>query len=311
MILTVTLNPSIDISYLVPDFHLDQVQRCQEVHKVAGGKGINVTKVLHQLGAPVKATGFLGGHFGDYLADKLSQANIQHDFITISDETRQSIAILHDHQQTEILESGPLISPSEAQAFLKHFPHLLAECQILTLSGSLPKGLSPEFYQELISLAQQENVKVLFDSSGQTLIDVLTGPARPFLIKPNDDEISQITGRPFNLDQLNQCKADLNIPLFADIEWLVISLGADGAFIKHRNQFYRVSIPKIEVVSPVGSGDATVAGLAWALHQAVDDDVVIKTGMTCGILNTMQAQTGHIDPQYFDQIYKQIRVEAV
>ncbi|MDO4205598.1 MAG: PfkB family carbohydrate kinase, partial [Streptococcus gallolyticus] len=135
MILTVTLNPSIDISYPLDELTLDTVNRVSEVKKTAGGKGLNVTRVLSEIGDNVTATGFIGGKLGDFLTSRLDQNGIQHRFFPIHGETRNCIAILHEGLQTEVLEAGPMIDRDEADGFLNHFRYLCPSYDVITISG--------------------------------------------------------------------------------------------------------------------------------------------------------------------------------
>lgn len=310
MIITVTLNPSIDVAYQLDAFQLDGVNRVQEARKTAGGKGLNVTRVLQQLGDPVLATGFLGGGLGQVLAQKLDRQGIGHSFQEIAGETRNCVAVLHQGQQTEILEQGPEISPEEAQAFTAHFKELLAEAQWVVFSGSLPKGLPVDFYVSLIALCQEAGVGVLLDTSGASLEAVLESSARPNLIKPNLEELSQLVGREVSLD-LADLKALLAHERFAGIDWIVVSLGAAGAFAKHGDNYYRVRIPKIEVVNPVGSGDSTVAGLASGLLEGLADADVLKRGNLLGMLNAQEEATGFVNLDKAADLLEKIEVEEV
>ncbi|MDK6233164.1 hexose kinase [Aerococcus sanguinicola] len=309
MILTVTMNPSIDISYPIDHLEIDGVTRCQDVSKTAGGKGLNVARVIHQLGEDVLTTGILGGHHGAFIKDQLDRDGIKNAFSTCAGETRDSIAILHEGKQTEILESGPTISKEEEAAFLDQFQGLLDQVDTMTISGSMAKGLSPDLYTELIRRAAQAGVATLLDSSGQFLADAIASSDKPLLIKPNHHELGDLIGEtldPSDLDSLHQ--ALLN-PRFQGIEWIVVSLGGEGAFVKHQDKFYKANIPSIEVVNPVGSGDSTIAGLAIAISQHKSPEEVIKYGMTAGILNTMEKKTGHVNPDNFQTIYDQIEIK--
>ena len=301
-ILTLTLNPSVDISYPLNHLELDTVNRVSTTRKTAGGKGLNVARVIAQLGQKVAGSGFLGGDLGNFIAKKLSRDNIENWFMQISGETRNCIAILHDDgKQTEILESGPEITATEADDFLDHLEKYLDQIDLMTISGSLPKGLPTDFYSQLIELADRHGVQTLLDSSGEPLLKSLTSLHRPYLIKPNQDEIAQIAGQ--KIDDLDQLKKILlENPLLSSIPWVVVSLGKDLFYAK---------IPKIDAVNPVGSGDSTVAGLAYALNKKADVDEVLKTAMTTGILNTLNAKTGCIDASLFENYYSQIVIEKI
>ncbi|WP_057874195.1 tagatose-6-phosphate kinase [Loigolactobacillus rennini] len=312
MILTVTMNPSIDMSYPLKHLAIDTVNRVKEVHKTAGGKGLNVSRVISLMGRDLLATGILGGHFGAYIEARLDDDQIKHDFSHIDQESRNSIAILHDGgNQTEILEAGPTLTSTDATNFLKHYQKLLTQVSLVTMSGSLPGGLEPDFYAKMIQLAHQAGVAVLLDTSGASLKAALESDAKPNLIKPNEAEISQLLGQQVDGHDLASLKQALQAPIFTGVDWIVVSLGAAGAVAKHGDHYYQATIPKIKVVSPVGSGDSTLAGLAMALEAKKPDQQVLQTGMTTGMLNTMEAPTGFINPNLFDQYFAKVNVQAI
>lgn len=312
MILTVTLNPSIDVSYPLEHLRIDGVSRVNKVSKTPGGKGLNVSRVLQQLGANLVTTGFIGGHFGAFIKQELDVIKLNHDYLDIDGETRTCIAILHDDgKQTEVLESGPEITSEQATEFKEKFKQLLDGVTLVTLSGSLPKGLGADYYAELISIARQKDVKVLLDTSGKTLETSVNSDNKPYLIKPNEEEIKAIIHDDIDLTNLADVKEKLSTNAFNGIDWVVISMGKDGALAKHKDTFYRVTIPTIQAVNPVGSGDSTIAGFAKAINDNGSDEEILKTGMTAGILNTMSPKTGDIDPDKFNEIYTQVNVETV
>ena len=182
MILTVTLNPSVDISYIIPDLRLDTTNRTDQVGKTAGGKGINVTRVIHDLNKAVTAT-------GEGIVSELNKNGIKTDFLSIEGETRNCIAILHDGQQTEVLESGPTITDDENAAFLTHFKQAVGYADVITISGSLPKGLEEDYYVKLIQIASNLDKKTVLDTSKSNLSNVLENPFKPTVIKPNIEEL--------------------------------------------------------------------------------------------------------------------------
>lgn len=310
MILTVTLNPSVDISYPLDCLALDTVNRVAHVSKTAGGKGLNVTRVLAEVGQSVVATGFIGGKLGDFVIHQLQEQDISNQFFKIKGETRNCIAILHEGMQTEILEAGPYIDVDEAEGFLNHMSIIAKQFDVLTLSGSLPKGLAANYYQDLITMARAYGRKVVLDCSGPPLKAVLAGKDKPTVIKPNLEELEALLGESITLDE-ERLVSLLSRPLFEGIEWIIISLGAQGAFAKHHNRFYRVSLPKIKVANPVGSGDATVAGIAWALAEGDDDETLLKKANILGMLNAQESKTGHVNMAHFDKLYQELQVREV
>ena len=311
MILTVTMNPSIDISYPIESLKLDDINRVSEVSKTAGGKGLNVTRVIYELGGSVKATGVVGGHLGNQIKEQLDTVGISHDFYSISQETRNSIALLHDNgKQTEVLESGPNVTRSEMEGFIATFQRLLDHAELITISGSLAKGLPNDFYAQLILSAKEKGVDTLLDTSGKALNEALRGEQKPKLIKPNLTEINDLLKTDLDSEQPEKLKQALTHPLFQGVEWIVVTLGGEGAVVKHNELFYHATLPKIDVVNPVGSGDATIAGLAYAVSHFESDENTIKTGMTTGMLNALESVTGHINRDNFQRLYNQVQVKV-
>ena len=221
MILTVTMNPSIDISYPLDELKIDTVNRVVDVTKTAGGKGLNVTRVLSEFGDSVAATGLVGGKLGDYLVENIDD-KVSKRFFSIKGETRNCIAILHGDNQTEILEKGPEVLKQEGQDFLAHFENLLDTVEVVAISGSLPAGLPVDYYANLVDLANQAGKPVVLDCSGAALQAVLESPHKPTVIKPNNEELSQLLGREISKD-LDKLKKILQEPLFAGIEWIIVS----------------------------------------------------------------------------------------
>lgn len=185
----------------------------------------------------------------------------------------------------------------------------MADTDFITISGSLPKGINHDFYSLLIDKATEADVKVLLDTSGATLKASLENTHKPFLIKPNETEIADLLGKEIHSnDELVEALEDKE---FDGIEWIVVTLGADGAIVKHQKNYYRVDIPTIKVVNPVGSGDSTIAGLAYALSEGKSPEDVIKSGMVTGMLNTLEEKTGFINVDNFETLFKQIKVEKI
>lgn len=310
MILTITLNPSVDIAYQLNKFRLDSVNRVEKVQKTAGGKGLNVSRVLKQIGEDVLATGFIGGELGNDVKNQLYQNHIKSSLVEISGETRNCIAILHEGQQTEILEQGPTIQEHEALNFIEHLRNLLSKVEVVVISGSLPKGLESDYYVKIVELCKKFGVPVVLDCSGEALKKVLKSKEKPTVIKPNTEELSQLIGSDVT-DENQELQSVLSSQMFQGIEWIVVSLGTKGAFAKHKDKFYRVRIPKIDVVNPVGSGDSTVAGIAASLAHALPDVELLKNANILGMLNAQEEQTGYVNLEHSEELYSQIEVEEV
>lgn len=307
MILTITLNPSVDRRYNVENFETGKVFRSKETQYTPGGKGINVSKVLEILGEKPLASGFLGGRAGEYIQESLNSLNIENDFVNIDGETRSCIAIISEESQTEVLESGPTISKEEEEMFFKRYTELVKKCRFISISGSLPKGLPLDTYKTLIEIAKEEGRNVILDTSGEALKIAIE--AKPFLIKPNEDEIQNLLGKELEgeADIINTGKEILE----KGIEIVVVSLGKEGSLVFNKNDVYKVTVPEIELVNPVGSGDSMIAGFAAGLSRDYNLEKTIKLAAACGTLNAMEKETGCIDPKSLEFMMDKIQVQKI
>lgn len=310
MIATITLNPSVDISYNFDDFYFNEVNRCNNYFKTAGGKGINVTRVLKELNCNVIATGFIGGNNGLFIENELESLSIPNQFTKIYDNTRNCIAINNsDGSQTEILETGPTISEKESNSFLDLITKFFDNnyINVISASGSLPKGLNVAYYNKLIKLANERNIKFVLDTSGEYLSEGIK--ASPYLIKPNIHEIEQL----FNVKITSEL--ELRSILYKlkefDIKMIVVSLGNDGSIALCDDKLYRINIPKVKVINPVGSGDSMIAGIISEINKNSSFEEILKVGNTCGILNAISKKTGCIDLNKYNEIYKKVKIERI
>ena len=310
MILTITANPSVDISYNVDNLKIDDVNRVMEVKKDAGGKGVHVSYVLNELGEKVSNSGFVGGKLGEFIEKRLDQRKISHDFIKLEDETRNCIAIIHDGKQTEILENGPFVSKEKEDEFLKHLKEISKNLDIINISGSLPDGLDYTFYQKIIEFAKENNIFVSLDTSGETLKKLVEGDIKPDFIKPNEKEIIDIIGEEFPNDD-GEIKKVFESKFLKGISHIIVSQGSEGAVVKINGKIYKVKVPKVCAINPVGSGDSTLAGAISAIKNMEDDIDFIKKSMTCGILNVLNHEIAHINMKDFDKYYNKIKIKEI
>ena len=310
MILSITANPSVDISYNIENLKIDDVNRVELVNKDAGGKGIHVSYVLNELGEKVINSGFVGGKLGEFIEKRLDERKISHDFIKLDDETRNCIAIIHDNNQTEILEKGPKIGLEKEKEFLDHLEKLSKNIEIINISGSLPKGLDASFYQKIIKFAKENKIFVSLDTSGNTLKEIVKGEIKPDLIKPNETEIKDIIEKEFPENEEEIRKIFEKSPL-KDIPYVIISQGKDGAIFKIKNKIYKAKVPKVKAINPVGSGDSTLAGALSVIFNKEDDEDFIKKSMTCGLLNVLNEEIAHININDFDKYKEKIEIKEL
>lgn len=303
MILTITLNPSIDRRYSIKGFEKGRVFRATDVQFTVGGNGLNVTKVINAFNEPVMATGFLGGRSGEYIKEQLDATGIKHNFISINGETRSCLAILSDDgSQTEILEKGPSISGEDVLEFYELYRELIKEVDIICASGSLPHGLPPETYGNLIIMAREAGKKFFLDTSGEALKYGVE--AAPFLVKPNREELEGLMG--CKIDSEREIIQAGKYMLENDINIVMISLGEEGAIVFHNGYIYRIRVPKVKAVNPVGSGDAMIGGFVASLYRDYDFEFILKVAAACGTANAMEAETGKVDMINMKRIMNEI-----
>lgn len=309
MILTVTMNPSIDTAYpLAGPLKVDDVNRVEPI-KTAGGKGLNVSRVLGQLGDDVLATGLLGGRMGDFIADRLDECGVAHDFARIAGESRVCIAVLHEGNQTEFLEAGPEVSGDELAGFGEKFRGLAARADVVTMSGSLPRGVDAGYYAVLTGIAAGAGAKVLLDTSGASLEAALGAKRKPYLVKPNLSELGALLGRELSAGDLGEVRAAVEgDERFRGVEWVVVSMGAAGSVAFSGGRAWRARAPRIECMNATGSGDSTVAGFAHGIAAGAEPAEVLRLGNACGTLNAMDPATGHLPMKRWDDIYGAVEV---
>lgn len=308
MILTITLNPSIDRRYVVDSFEVGSVYRAREVEYTPGGKGINVSKVIMDLSSNVMATGFLGGKSGEFISEKLDELNIKNRFVQISNETRSCLAILSDNNShTEILEPGPKISKDEIEQFYRYYDKFIESCDIICASGSLPSGVPIEIYKDLIDIATNRGKKFLLDTSGNALKEGIK--ASPFLIKPNKEELGNILGTPINTE--SKLVDGIKSLSKYNIGIIVVSLGSEGSLVCINDKIYKVNIPGVKTINPVGSGDSMIAGFAVALERGYDLDTMIRFASACGTANAMESETGKVSIETVDKLMGEIRCKEI
>ncbi|MFK4566333.1 hexose kinase [Enterococcus sp. UD-01] len=311
MILTVTMNASVDITYVLSEFQLGQTNRVATIEKTAGGKGLNVSRVLHQVKGQVCASGMLGGTTGEFIQNSLTEQGLEQHFYQIQQESRNNISIISGAEQTEILEAGPTVSEEEQQQFVALFKTLLGQVDTVVLSGSLPAGMKPSFYSWLVACAQEQGKQVLLDTSGAPLKESIEAPIKPTLIKPNEHELADLLGTTIDPDNLPDLKEKLAAPIFQRIPWLVVSLGAAGAIIKQGEEYYYAKVPKIQAVNAIGSGDSVIAGLALGLDLQEEPTAIIKRGMAYGVLNALEERPGYLKLAKLSEIIAQIEVSKI
>ncbi len=301
MILTVTANPAMDVAYFVKSFNMGNVHRPIKTVMSAGGKGLNVARVARALGERVTAMGFIGGSNGNFIRTEAEKLGIRCAFTEIQGETRRNIDIIDANGNTgELLETGPEISAQEESSFVRAYCDEVDFYDVICISGSLPGGLSGDFYCKLIGIAKEKGKKVIVDTSQKTLESVIK--AKPYMIKPNRDELTSLFGEKTDVK-------DALVRLYnMGIEVPFTTLGGDGAALFDENELYKFDIPKIQIKNTVGSGDSTVAGVAVGLCRGMQLRDCVRLGMASGMSNAQSEQSGVVSLEAVEKFYREIKI---
>ncbi len=312
MILTVTLNAAIDKSLSVPNFRLGRRHRTVEQRSTAGGKGVNVARLLASLGQPVIATGFVGGATGTRIVQQLTTESVLNGFVHIAEESRTNISVLDPTtgEQTEINERGPEVNAAEAELFIEKLSYLARGAAICVLAGSLPRGVDASFYATLIAELRSADVTTIVDSDGEAM--KLAVRAQPTVISPNMVEAEELVGHEFSdreeqvgalaqLRGLGSQEAIITLP-----DGCVASVLVDG-----QAREYRVWIEPREAVASVGAGDAFLAGYVAARYTGSTPEECLRYAVACGAESTQRLGAGLIDPNGVDQLLAEVEVERI
>ena len=309
MITTVTLNTSVDKLYLVDRFVPETVMRVRQVHNSAGGKGLNVTKVISLLGEPVTATGFIGGYSGQYIRSMLSRDGIRDDFVEVSGETRSCINILDagSGKHTELLEPGQPVSAGDVARFIEKYREAVGRSTVVTISGSAPEGTSPDLYGELVRLAKEKGCRVILDASGPRLLHGIE--AGPTMIKPNRDEIQYILGeKELSLSKLMHAIDSLQKK---GIEVVAVSLGKEGVLVGEGGRFWKGTPPDLEAKNAVGCGDSMVAAFAVAFHRKMKTEDAVGFAVAVSAASALSWETGKLRPEDLEAVRPKVVVKQL
>ncbi len=309
MILTVTLNAAIDKRYVVENFVPYTVGRVKECTYSAGGKGLNVSRIAAIYGEEVVATGFLGGHSGTYIAEAIERDGVKSAFLFTQGESRSCINIYDEatKKQTELLEPGITVTNEELRLFLAHYETLVKKADVVSISGSVPRGVPIQYYGELIQLAKKQKKPVLLDTSGELLEKNLK--FIPDMIKPNDDEIAMLTGQE-HLSEEEILKEAMTL-YHSGITYVVISLGKKGSLTVCKDGVFRARVPQFKPVNTVGCGDAMTAGYAIGLAHNMSGIETVRLASAISSASSMCAGTGMFEKKELGTMMGQIEIEKI
>lgn len=303
MIYSVTLNPSVDFIIKVNDFLEGETNRAYEDNFYAGGKGIMVSKLLKNVETESVNLGFVGGFTGEFIEKQLKEMGIKSDFVKVKENTRINVK-LKTSVETEINCKGPKLSEQEIEEFLDKIRKLNSN-DFVILSGSVPSNLGNDFYIRIIEILKERNVNFTLDSSGEAFKKSLL--YKPFLIKPNRDEISEFAGR--RLETKEEIISYVRENLLGKAENIIVSLGGDGAiYIGEKYSLFAHPV-KGNLINSVGAGDSVVAGFVDQILKEKSIEEAFIFAVACGTATTFSEDIGELN--FINEIKNKIKVERL
>lgn len=302
MIYTLTCNPSLDYIMRIKDLHLQETNRCYEESIYAGGKGINVSTVLHTLGYPSVAYGFIAGFVGEEIIREVQTLGFQSSFIHLKEGNSRINVKLKHGVETEINGIGPIVDETAIEALFDALDTLQSE-DWLILSGSIPPSLPSDFYERILHNMQKKQVHVIVDASGDLLQHTLS--YRPFLIKPNHAEVEEVFHvKIHNTDELVHYGKKLQAMGARNV---LISRGNKGAFLISENGVFQCEAIQGTLINSVGAGDAMVAGFLAGYLKTKSYEDALCLGTATGCATAFEERFA--SEEKIMKLYKQLQVQ--
>ena len=308
-ILTITLNPALDLTVRVPHLEPGEVNRSQALLSHAAGKGLNVAQVLADLGHSLTVSGFLGEDNQQAFNALFARRGFADAFIRVPGETRSNIKLAEDDGRvTDINGPGPHVNDLAQHALLDKLDHIAASHDAVVVAGSLPRGVSAQWLRELVLRLKALGCKVILDTSGEALKEGLR--AGPWLVKPNAEELSEALGHPVS-SVASQVAAATELQTLG-ISHVVISHGADGVnWFSRGTQPLQALPPKVRVASTVGAGDSLLAGMVHGLISGHSPEQTLRSAPAIAALAVTQIGFGISDALQLVTLESGVNVRAL
>jgi 1-phosphofructokinase family hexose kinase len=309
VIITVTLNPAVDEEYVVPEFRPGGWFRTSSTDRSPGGKGINVSLLLAQLGYTSAAMGFLAGFNGEYIRDVLRRKRITTNFVHVRGETRTNVYIVDEigHVETGIAESGPYIPEGAVSRFLANFDRMLARARLIVIGGSLPPGVPLDFYRELISRAKSREIPTLVDAAGPPFMEALE--AGPTFAKIDHRFMSRMAGVALtSLDNLIEVVSKVHDQ---GVEWAVTSYRTYGEVFFTPEGIYLAEYERKGLVSLFGADDALIAGLVVAREEGMNVEEAVRFATACAWEDTLHFEKGIRDRETVEGHMEKVEIQKL
>ncbi|WIY59787.1 1-phosphofructokinase [Bacillus arachidis] len=283
MIYTVTLNPSIDYVVQAENFMLGTVNRAEKDMKFPGGKGINVSRVLHRLGIDNTALGFIGGFTGQFIEGVLENEGVKTNFVHVDGDSRINVKI-KGQEETELNGQGPIITDKQLGQLMNNIENMQAGDH-LVLAGSIPASISKTFYETIAAFGAERHINVIVDASGNVLRYVIRN--KPFLIKPNHHELGELFGEALStVEEIIPYGRKL---IEQGVQNVIVSMAGDGALLFTSEGVYEATVPKGTVINSVGAGDSLVAGFVGIYEKTKDVEEAFRYGVATGSATAFSA----------------------
>ena len=304
MIYTVTLNPALDKTVEIPMFAIDKVNRVTALRTDPGGKGINVSKVIAALGGESVAMGVLGGNTGSAIAGMLEKMGLSCDFVTVPGETRTNLKIVDPENRcfTDVNEPGCEVPQAVLDGLLEKLTAKILPGDIVILSGSLPKGAPVDTYYQYVEACKKAGAKVFLDADGDAMKEGLK--ARPYLVKPNEHELSRLLGR--ELTTMEELLEGAKQLLAEGVQMAVVSMGHRGALYVTGKETVVAEGLDVPVQSTVGAGDSVVAALALGISRGYSLKELAIFSTATGAANVMCSGTQAADRETVEALMDKV-----
>ncbi len=308
MITTVTLNPALDKLMQIDTINIGETNRAEILSQSAAGKGIDVAKVLRDFKREVNATGFLGGIVAPIFKQCFQDEKISDHFVSIKGTTRTNIQLFDaKRKRTELLEKGPEIDATELAQLLQKVEELAKKSTVVAICGSAPRGVDEAYFTKLIQLAKANCDKVIIDTSGPLLKVAIE--QKPRLIKPNQDEMLELMGvKTATQDEMieyaqNLCKQG--------IEYVLISLGKEGAMLISAEGVWKGNAPEVDVKSTLGCGDTVVASMCISFAEGDTPEQMLQKSIALSSANAMTFETAHVLESDYHALMPRCQIEKI
>ncbi|PMS16648.1 phosphofructokinase [Trinickia dabaoshanensis] len=302
-IVTLTLNPAVDLSFSVDRLVPTRKLRCSGVRRDPGGGGINVARVLRRLGADCTALYLAGGRAGRALAELLNMERVAIDCVPIAQETRENFAVRETSTGHEyrFVAPGPQVTPMEAQGCFDRWMAFDPAPHFLVVSGSLPPGVPVDFYARIARAARAKGTRVVLDTSGDALAAALDEGV--YAVKPSIDELRELTGRPLEA-QAEWIEQAQRLVTRGHARIVLLTLGERGALMATEDGIDHVGGVQVPVVSAVGAGDSFVAAFVWAIDRGLPAKEALRYGVAAGTSAVLRAGTVLAQPDEIERYYR-------